>query len=111
MKKETALKRNRTLGPVARLEEHLPAEWWRTLFNATYLKTDGDVVENAGNTTRDVNLLIRAAGLTPPDRVLDLCCGQERHVLELAKRGFVQPTGFDQSKFLLRVAKRRARRG
>ena len=32
------------LGPVADLEAHLPAEWWRKLFNALYVKTDGDVV-------------------------------------------------------------------
>ena len=29
------------LGPVADLEQHLPAEWWRKLFNALYVKTDG----------------------------------------------------------------------
>ena len=34
------------LGPVADLEAHLPEEWWRKLFNALYVKTDGDVVEN-----------------------------------------------------------------
>ena len=34
------------LGPVADLEAHLPPEWWRKLFNALYVKTDGDVVEN-----------------------------------------------------------------
>ena len=31
------------LGPVADLEAHLPEEWWRKLFNALYVKTDGDV--------------------------------------------------------------------
>ena len=40
----------RTLGPVPDLERHLPSEWWRTLFNSVYLKTDGDVVENDLNT-------------------------------------------------------------
>ena len=35
-----------SLGPVADLEAHLPAEWWRKLFNALYVKTDGDVVED-----------------------------------------------------------------
>jgi len=63
------LKKSRTLGPVADLERHLPAEWWRTLFNATYVKTDGDVVENAANTTADVDLLL-AAGVRVVDRKL-----------------------------------------
>ena len=30
----------RTLGPVSDLERHLPPEWWKTLFNSLYLKTD-----------------------------------------------------------------------
>ena len=68
-----------TFGPVADLESHLPAEWWRELFDSLYLKTDGDVVENDVNTTREVDFLIKATGLTPADHILDLCCGQGRH--------------------------------
>jgi D-alanine-D-alanine ligase len=99
----------RTLGPVSDLERHLPSDWWRTLFNSIYLKTDGDVVEHEGNTARDVDLLIRAAVLEPNDRILDLCCGQGRHCLELAKRGFRQISGLDRSRYLIRLAKKRAR--
>ncbi|HUT09130.1 MAG TPA: methyltransferase domain-containing protein [Thermoguttaceae bacterium] len=99
----------RTLGPVSDLERHLPEDWWRTLFNSVYLKTDGDVVENDANTTREVDLLIRAAGLEPNDRILDLCCGQGRHCLELARRGFRQVYGVDRSRYLIRLARRRAR--
>jgi len=78
-----------TIGPVSDLERHLPNDWWSTLFNSIYLKTDGDVVENDENTHREVGVLIRAAGLEPNDRILDLCCGQGRHCLELARRGFL----------------------
>ena len=99
----------RTLGPVSDLERHLPSDWWRTLFNAVYLQTDGDVVENDGNTAKDVELLIRAAGLEPNDRVLDLCCGQGRHTIELARRGFRHVTGVDRSRYLVRLARKRAR--
>jgi D-alanine-D-alanine ligase len=99
----------RTLGPVSDLERHLPSDWWRTLFNSLYLKTDGDVVENAVNTAREVDLLIRAAGLEPNDRILDLCCGQGRHALELARRGFRHVTGIDRSRYLVRLARKRAR--
>ena len=101
--------KRRTLGPVPDLEAHLPLEWWKTLFNAYYLKTDGDVVENADNTRDEVDLLIRAANLTPDQRILDLCCGQGRHTLELARRGFGQVRGVDQSRYLLRVARQRAK--
>jgi D-alanine-D-alanine ligase len=101
--------RPRTLGPVADLERHLPADWWRRLFNALYVKTDGDVVENAANTTFDVDLLIAATQIAPGDHVLDLCCGQGRHSLELARRGFQHVAGLDCSHYLVQLARRRAR--
>jgi D-alanine-D-alanine ligase len=100
---------SRTVGPVSDLERHLPQDWWRKLFNAIYLKTDGDVVENGVNTQREVDLLIRAAGLEPNDRILDLCCGQGRHCLELVRRGFQHVTGVDRSRYLIRLARRRAK--
>ena len=99
----------RTLGPVSDLERHLPSEWWRTLFNSLYLETDGDVVENDRNTEQEVDLLIRSAGVDRHDRILDLCCGQGRHSLDLARRGFLHVTGLDRSRYLIRLAKKRAR--
>jgi D-alanine-D-alanine ligase len=99
----------RTLGPVSDLERHLPTEWWRTLFNSLYLETDGDVVENDRNTEQEIDLLVKSAGLEPNDRILDLCCGQGRHVLELARRGFKNVTGIDRSRYLVRLARKRAR--
>jgi D-alanine-D-alanine ligase len=99
----------RTLGPVSDLERHLPSEWWRTLFNSLYLETDGDIVENDRNTEQEVDLLVRSAGLQRNDRLLDLCCGQGRHSLELARRGFQYVTGLDRSRYLIRLARKRAR--
>ncbi len=98
----------RTLGPVSDLERHLPHDWWRSLFNAVYLQTDGDVVENDANTAREIDMVVRFAGLEPNDRILDLCCGQGRHVIELARRGFRSVTGVDRSRYLVRLARRRA---
>jgi len=100
----------RTLGPVPDLESHLPADWWRTLFNALYLKTDGDVVENAENTRADVDLLLAAVPLGLDDPILDLCCGQGRHALELARRGYRRVSGLDRSRPLVRLARSRARK-
>ncbi|HLA85876.1 MAG TPA: methyltransferase domain-containing protein, partial [Thermoguttaceae bacterium] len=100
---------SRTIGPVSDLERHLPQDWWAKLFNSIYLKTDGDVVENDSNTAREVDLLIQCAGLEPNDRVLDLCCGQGRHCLELTRRGFRNVTGVDRSRYLVRLARRRAK--
>ncbi|HTV43752.1 MAG TPA: methyltransferase domain-containing protein [Stellaceae bacterium] len=99
----------RTLGPVSDLERHLPSDWWRTLFNSLYLETDGDVIENDRNTGEEVDLLIGSAGIERNDRILDLCCGQGRHALELARRGFSRVTGLDRSRYLIRLARKRAR--
>jgi len=100
---------SRTLGPVSDLERHLPQEWWRDLFNSLYLKTDGDVVENDQNTVRDIDLVVKATGIGLQDHVLDLCCGQGRHTLELASRGFRHVAGLDRSRYLIRLARKRAR--
>lgn len=102
-------RQSRTLGPVPDLERHLPQDWWRTLFNSVYLKTDGDVVENAAATSAEIDALVAATGIVPTDRVLDLCCGQGRHCLELARRGFQHVTGVDRSRYLIRLARRRAK--
>ena len=53
----------KTLGPISDLERHLPTDWWQTLFNSMYLKTDGDVVENDANTVQEVDLLVGITGL------------------------------------------------
>ena len=99
---------SRTLGPVSDLEKHLPQSWWKTLFNSLYLKTDGDVVENNNNTKADVDLLIRKLHPRSNDKILDLCCGQGRHTIELASRSFNGVTGIDRSRYLVRLARKRA---
>ncbi|HEY5565547.1 MAG TPA: methyltransferase domain-containing protein, partial [Rhodothermia bacterium] len=110
MKKPPDAPHPRTLGPVSDLERHLPPDWWRRLFNAVYLKTDGDVVEREDNTVREIDALVETTGLDPSDHILDLCCGQGRHCLELARRGFQHVTGLDRSRYLIRLARRRARK-
>ncbi len=105
----SSMQPQRTLGPISDLERHLPPEWWKTLFNSLYLKTDGDVVENSLNTENDVNTLIQATGIKTEDHLLDLCCGQGRHTLELASRGFHHINGVDRSRYLIRLARKRAK--
>ncbi|MEZ6145580.1 MAG: methyltransferase domain-containing protein [Planctomycetaceae bacterium] len=100
--------RTRTFGPVQDLERHLPTDWWRSLFNAVYLQTDGDVVEDPATTEREIDVVIEALGLKPEHHMLDLCCGQGRHLLALARRGFQHLTGIDRSRYLIRLARRRA---
>ena len=99
----------KTLGPISDLERHLPSNWWQSLFNSLYLKTDGDVVENHANTAYEVDMLIRSACLEANDKILDLCCGQGRHCLELGRRGFRHLIGIDRSRYLIRLARKRAK--
>lgn len=100
----------RILARPGHLEDHLPPDWWRTLFTTTYLRTDGDVIENEANTRQDVDLLTALLPLDPAQAILDLCCGQGRHCLELARRGFARLTGLDHSACLLALARERATR-
>lgn len=74
------LRTRATLGPLTKLEDHVPADWWERQFDALYLKTDGDVVEDADITRREIDIFLRLLPLNPEARILDLCCGQGRHV-------------------------------
>ncbi|HEX3034743.1 MAG TPA: methyltransferase domain-containing protein [Thermodesulfobacteriota bacterium] len=100
----------KSVGPVPDLETHVRPDWWRSIFNATYLKTDADVVDDQRITKKEVDLFSEVLKLSQQDRVLDLCCGQGRHLLELAKRGFQELDGLDRSHYLIQRAKTQARK-
>jgi D-alanine-D-alanine ligase len=100
-----AVSGRRSLGPVLNLEEHVQADWWRLIFNSIYLKTDGDVVDDPQVTSKEVDLFSRILQLSPQDRILDLCCGQGRVSVELARRGFGNVEGLDRSRYLIQRAK------
>ncbi|MBN1454833.1 MAG: class I SAM-dependent methyltransferase, partial [Methanomicrobia archaeon] len=114
--KEKAISRQRkgrekkTLGPVANLEEHVSPDWWRHLFNSLYLKTDADVVDDPRVTGKEVEFVSDLLRLGSDERILDLCCGQGRHSLELARRGYRNVEGLDRSHFLIHRARMQARK-
>ena len=89
--------RIKCLGRVLDLEEHVQSDWWRAIFNSMYLKTDGDVVDDQDITRKEVDLLFKILRLSPEEGILDLCCGQGRHSLELTRRGFQNVEGLDRS--------------
>lgn len=93
-------------GPVDNLESYVKADWWRHLFNANYLRTDGDVVEDEDITKNEIDIFLSAVDIAKDGRILDLCCGQGRHALELAKRGYINVTGLDRSHYLINRARK-----
>src|SRR5690242_4366222 len=98
------------LGPVDNLEEHVSPDWWRNIFTSLYLKTDGDVVDDNNITRREIEEFIKILNLSTDHRVLDVCCGQGRHSMELARRGFNQVEGIDRSYYLIQKAKENAKK-
>ena len=105
IRKKGGSKMQKSLGPVINLEEHVYTDWWRRIFNSIYLKTDADVVEDSEITRKEVNLFIEAVSLSPDDKILDLCCGQGRHSLELARRNMKNIYALDRSHYLIQKAK------
>jgi D-alanine-D-alanine ligase len=98
-----------SIGPVEDLESYVKADWWRDIFNANYLRTDGDVVEDPDITEAEIDAFLELVDVAPESCILDLCCGQGRHLLELARRGFTNLYGVDRSHYLISRAKRVAR--
>ena len=94
-----------SLGPVEDLEKYVKADWWRHIFNANYLRTDGDVVEDQTITKDEVDLFTKIMSPAPNSVILDLCCGQGRHSIELASRGFTNLSGLDRSHYLINRAR------
>ncbi len=93
------------LGPVTDLEQHVRPDWWSKIFNYLYLKTDGDVVDDSSITSSEIDSFLTILKPSSDDRILDLCCGQGRHSMELSRRNFQNVEGLDRSHYLIQKAK------
>ena len=82
------------------------AQWYREFFDDLYLRVY-QPLEAPEKVRREVDFIVKALNLPAGAKVLDLCCGQGRHSLELARRGF-QVVGVDLSEALLYAARKRA---
>jgi len=87
---------------------HVDPGWWQHLFDEVYLLTDAPFVCNPELTRREVEGVIQVLQLDQADRILDLCGGQGRHTLELARHGYRHLTVFDYADFLLERGRREA---
>lgn len=96
----------KVLGPVDSLEYYVKADWWKEIFNANYLRTDGDVVDDIRITREEVDLFAKTIDSPKDISILDLCCGQGRHSLEFARRGYKNVYGLDRSHYLINRARK-----
>lgn len=101
---------NKKTGPVSNLEQHLHPDWWKRIFNAMYLKTDADVVEDDKITKKEVDLFQEIINIKEGDTLLDLACGQGRHLIELQSRKNYNLHGLDRSRYLIQRAKNISRK-
>jgi D-alanine-D-alanine ligase len=83
-------------------------DWWKTLFDEVYLTTDAPFVCNPALTKCEVDVIEAVLHLQPSARILDVCGGQGRHALELARRGYQHLTVLDYSNFMLDRGRREA---
>lgn len=82
------------------------ARWFEGFFDDVYLRVFEPEL-SPGRTREEVDGVLALADVPAGARVLDVACGQGRHAVELAARGF-DVTGIDLSAPLLERARRRA---
>ena len=77
--------------------------WYVQFFKGDYLRIYGHTLQQ-DRTDLETQFAIHALGLEPHHNVLDLCCGQGRHSVALAKTG-LNVTGVDLSEEMLEIAR------
>ncbi len=82
--------------------------WYENFFDEWYLKYWIRPI-SPERTNAEVDAIVRWLNLEKDSKVLDLCCGQGRHSLELARRGFCGVTGLDLSETLLGFSQEKAK--
>ncbi|MGD8623666.1 MAG: methyltransferase domain-containing protein [Anaerolineae bacterium] len=80
--------------------------WWDTYFNDLYLRMFRAIL-TAERTTQEVVGVLALLEPPPGAHILDLCCGQGRHAVPLARAGY-RVTGLDHSSYMLGEAQRLA---
>lgn len=81
--------------------------WWKIVFGEIYF-TAFNGIYTIKQGEKETEFLIRVLQIKKGTRVLDLACGQGRHAIALAQHG-MDVVGVDASRFLLHVARQRAR--
>ena len=77
--------------------------WYVQFFKGDYLRIYGHTLQQ-DRTELETQFAIHALDIQPHHRILDLCCGQGRHTIALAKTG-LDVTGIDLSEEMLSIAR------
>lgn len=83
-------------------------DWTRIFFSEDYVEILRRQ-KGRDETKREVRFIVKALGVKPPTRILDVGCGFGRHSAALARQGF-DVVGLDASRAMLDEADRRWRR-
>src|SRR5271166_2155207 len=83
--------------------------WYVDFFRGDYLSVYGHMFTEE-RAEKESAFVARALELKPGALVLDLCCGQGRHAVQLAKRG-LKVTGLDLNPEYLQLASKAAKAG
>jgi len=83
------------------------SKWYVDFFRAGFYH-DWALAERFERAEREAEFIVEALGVPAGAAILDLCCGEGRHTVALARRGY-RTTGLDLSALHLRHARRAAR--
>jgi cyclopropane fatty-acyl-phospholipid synthase-like methyltransferase len=81
-------------------------EWWQTFYSGHYVDFHQEAVSKK-QTAEEVDFMLKLLQLPPKASVLDLGCGEGRHTIEMAKRGY-RMTAVDVTEPLLDIARANA---
>ena len=84
------------------------SKWYVDFFRQGFYHRSWAPAERFERAEREVDFMVDALGLPSGASVLDLCCGEGRHAIALARRGY-RMTGLDLSAFHLRLARQAAK--
>jgi SAM-dependent methyltransferase len=84
-------------------------KWYVDFFREGFYHRAWAPAERFQRAEREVDFMVEALSLPSGASVLDLCCGEGRHAVALARRGY-RMTGLDLSAFHLRLARQAAKK-